>query len=299
MGKVLCFEKAQGEISLTNLSRFPIRFQTKADCSCTTLASTSGVIQPRAKQVVQFTYSPKSIAKLDSSIQQESSDVVVSILASGVRFSKLVRINAQGVFPLVIESNRHTHSVEPFRASEVIVPFSTAKDVQSVRLVGAPSFLTDSRIAGQHDLSTLRAKIEMPCGIHKGPLVLEFDVLNVNKAVRIELPLTVVVEKPFSFSAEVLALVPDREFLVVVRPKYGASLSKYISVRSECPQVTAQVEGADSDTLRVFCASLNDLQLPLTGCLRVTVRSEDSAGRELTLEDDIPFVISEGGLRDE
>ncbi len=298
VGQVLCFEKAHGEITLTNLSNIQIPFKANADCSCTTLATTSGVIEPKTKQVLQFTYSPKSFAKLDSSIQQESSDVVVSILNKGVKLSKLVGIKAQGVFPLTIDPSALSNSVEPFRASEIMVPFSTGKDVQNVRLVSAPLFLTESRIDGAGDSSTFRARIEMPSGIHKGPLVLEFEVRNINKVVRIELPFSAVVEKPYEFSTEVLALEPNSECMINVRPKFGAARSTFIAVKSECPQVTTQISEAASNSIRVVCSPSNEAQLPLTGSLRVIVRSEDPAGRELTLEGDIPYVISEGGLSD-
>ena len=82
LGQVVCFEKANGEFTLTNLTSAPIPFRVAADCSCTTIASPSGVIEPSAAHVVKFTYSPKSIAALASSIHKEGSDITVSLAAS-------------------------------------------------------------------------------------------------------------------------------------------------------------------------------------------------------------------------
>lgn len=299
LGQVLCFEKGHGEIALTNLSSLPIPFRVNADCSCTSLDLTSGVIEPRAKQVVKFTYSPKSIAKLDSSIQPESSDVVVSLLVNETKLSRIVGISALGVFPLIMDPYELSQVVEPFRASEVVVPFGIAKDVQNVRLISAPAFLTETRIEETEGLSTFRANIEMPIGTHTGPIVLKLAVDKVDKAVRIELPLAVVVQKPYAFSTDVCAVTSNSEFVLEVRPKFGALYSEFTAAKSECPHLTAKIEESSSNLLKLICSSSNDAQLPITGRVRVSVRSTDAEGHELTTQDEIPVVISKGGLGDE
>lgn len=299
IGQIACFEKGQGEFTLTNRTKLPMPYRLKADCSCTRLPTTTGIIEPKGEQVVQFTYTPKSKAKLDSSLQQESSDVVITLVADGALFSKIVEINAQGVFPLLLDPQGLSNVVEPFRASEVAVPLAIAKDVKNVKLISAPSFLTESRIEQADGLSTFRANIEMPIGIHRGPVALELTVGNVSKPVRIVLPIAVVVEKPYAFSTDICALRANSECVIEVRPEFGALRSSFVTVESECRQLTAQIQEGSPNAIKLVCTASDDAQLPITGRIHVSVQSTDAEGRELTTEDEIPVVLSRGGLSDE
>ncbi|MCY3009389.1 MAG: hypothetical protein NTY42_06085 [Planctomycetota bacterium] len=296
LGQVACFQKATGEFTLTNLSSDRIPFTINADCSCTSLETTSGILEPRSKHLVKFSYSPKSVAVIESSIRPEESDITVSLLAKGNRFSKLVAVRAEGVFPLMIDSFSLTASVEPLRVSEVVVPFSVAKDVKHVRLVSAPDFLKGSRVSGAIGTIDFLASIEMPSGTHLGPVVLEFDVKNVAEPVRIDLPIAVIVEKPYSFSSDVLSLSPNNSTRMEVRPRFGAMFSEFIKVETDCELLTTIIRG---DSVTISCASSSNVLLPITGRLRTSIRSRYSDGREVTTDDDLPFTVSEGGIFDE
>lgn len=296
LGQVACFQKAHGEFTLTNLSNDRIPFKVNADCSCTSLETTSGFLEPRSKQLVKFSYTPKSVASPDTSIRQEGSDITVSLLAKDNKLSKLVAVRADGVFPLIMDSFRLSSSVEPLRLSEVVIPFSVAKDVKNVRMVSAPSFLSESRVGETGGAMAFLANIEMPIGTNKGHVVLEIDVENVIKPVRMELPIAVIVEKPYAFSSDVLSLSPNSSFLMEVRPKFGALRSEFIRVETECPLLTTIVDG---HSVTISCASGNEVLLPITGRLGVSIRTVFPDGRELMTDDDLPFTVSEGGLHGE
>lgn len=210
-GKIGAYRQASANLIVRNVSGETLRVGIKSDCGCTSLEPQSAELKPDASCEFKINYRPKGASE-SGSTSAESSTLFVQAGSSSVLVDEAVQLEASVFKPFVYDPDKLNKRVFAFQAADVNLALSLESDVESVELLGLPSFLTAGTLSEIHtDFRVVTLDVQLKplsaAGEFHGEIALK--VTTSFEATTVYLPVKIVARDPFICSHSVVTLFPS------------------------------------------------------------------------------------------
>lgn len=210
LGRLASTSQGSSQFELTNVSNQKFRVRATNDCSCTHIDPKECTIPPNSSAIFKLTYSPKGIGA--GPIISETTQLDLNFEVGERMFSFPLPVKASVIKPFTYDPNSLVVDATALEANTYSLELALCTGVESVEFLQLPEFLRRQSVDFLSDFRVVKLNaVVLPNTVAErtqSTLSIRAFYKDVTEArpVDVDLPITLVLEKPYRFTGVPLSL---------------------------------------------------------------------------------------------